>query len=225
MSKLVKHTDRKKSWNRRKIKSQPYQIEFRNPKKTFLIICEGENTEPEYFKSFPLSNAAVKSFGTGTTKTTLVHMIIDQFQSQDEDVEIWAVFDMDIKEDQVEQQSVDYNRAIQLAEQKGIKVAYSNDAFELWFVLHYQFIDGKLHREQYYQILSDRWNCNYSKKGKSVSFCRKIFDLLDKDPNANMENAILHAEKLFQDQKHLPFCDQNPCSRVYKLVQELNQYL
>lgn len=223
MSNSVKHTDRNKAWNRRKIKSQPYQVESKNPRKTFLIICEGKNTEPEYFKSFPLSNATVKSFGTGSTKSALVELIIDQFY--DEEVEMWVVFDMDIKEDQIKQQKLDFNHAIELAQQKQIRVAYSNDAFELWFILHYQFIDSELHRQVYYQILSDRWNCNYLKVGKSIAFCRQIYDRLENDPDAKIENAIFHANKLFQDQKHLPFCDQNPCTLVYELVQELKQYL
>lgn len=55
--------------------------------------------------------------------------------------ETWVVFDFDIKPDQLEQQKEDYNRAIELAKNHDIKVAYSNDSFELWFLLHYQHLD------------------------------------------------------------------------------------
>jgi hypothetical protein len=34
-------------------------------KQTFLIVCEGENTEPDYFNEFKLSSARVESVGEG----------------------------------------------------------------------------------------------------------------------------------------------------------------
>lgn len=225
MSKPVKVTDKNKLWNKRRIRGRSYQVESMNTNKIFLIICEGVNTEPEYFKSFPVANAEIKSFGTGTSKTALVEFIIDQFGKQANELEIWAVFDMDRKEDQIAQQRQDYNNAIKLAKQNGIQTAYSNDAFELWFVLHYQFVDAKLHRNTLYEILSKWLDCNYEKEGKQFSFCHRLFDLLEEDANADMEQAIKHADRLFHDKKDLPFCDQNPCTTVYQLVAELNKYL
>lgn len=225
MSKPTKYTDRKKGWNRKKVKSKVYKIDVVIPKKTFLIICEGQNTEPEYFRSFPLSNASVTSFGIGKSKTALIESIIDQYGHQTDELEIWAVFDMDRKEDQLHQQRQDYNNAIDLARQNGIYPAYSNDAFELWFVLHYQFTDAELHRTGLYQILSNHFACNYEKDGKRLSFCQNIYDRLEQDFNADMDQAIKNADRLFEDQKHLPFCDQNPCTTVYQLVVELKKYL
>lgn len=42
-------------------------------------------------------------------------------------------------------------------------------------------------------------------------------------PNANIDQAIRHAKRLFVGKKHLPFCDQNPCTTVYQLVVELKK--
>ena len=36
----------------------------REVKQTFLIICEGVNTEPDYFNAFRLTSATVKAMGT-----------------------------------------------------------------------------------------------------------------------------------------------------------------
>ncbi len=36
-------------------------------KPTILIVCEGENTEPSYFRQFRLSNAIVKPIGINTS--------------------------------------------------------------------------------------------------------------------------------------------------------------
>lgn len=37
----------------------PYPAETIEPKKLFLIICEGENTERYYFESFPVPSNSV----------------------------------------------------------------------------------------------------------------------------------------------------------------------
>ena len=40
------------------------------------IICEGQNTEPDYFKEFPLTNAKVITVGKGEQHTKLVKSAI-----------------------------------------------------------------------------------------------------------------------------------------------------
>lgn len=67
----------------------------------------------------------------------------------------------------IDGQNEDFNRAIRKARDLGYHCAYSNDAFELWFVLHYQYLDQQQHRNFYYQLLGKKWNTNYTKEGKS----------------------------------------------------------
>ncbi len=44
----------------------------RDVKQSFLIICEGRNTEPDYFNAFRLTSAQVKAMGEGRSTVTLV---------------------------------------------------------------------------------------------------------------------------------------------------------
>ena len=44
----------------------------REVKQTFLIICEGVNTEPDYFNAFRLTSANVKAVGQGMGTLSLV---------------------------------------------------------------------------------------------------------------------------------------------------------
>lgn len=76
MSRSVKKTDTDKPWNKRKAGRRPYAIESKQVEKTFLILCEGENTEPEYFKAFPVVTAEIKVVGTGRARTSLVEEAI-----------------------------------------------------------------------------------------------------------------------------------------------------
>ena len=59
-------------YNPRKEHSLKRSYGFRIPKKSFLIVCEGENTEPEYFNAFRLTSATVKAVGKGLGTMSLV---------------------------------------------------------------------------------------------------------------------------------------------------------
>ena len=225
-TKLIKITDLKKAWNKKPEKEMLWAEKVEKMKQ-FLIICEGENTEPEYFKSFPVGNAEVESYGLGMSKTALVNAALKKLKN-DEDAkrkEVWVVFDMDIKGDQSGQLKEDYNNAIELATRNKLRVAYSNDAFELWFLLHYQYFDSQITRHEYYEKLSTLWNCNYEKVGKQIEFSRKIYQQLENDERVSQLEAFARAERLLNDQIDMVFSDQNPCTTVFQLVEELNKYL
>ncbi|MGB0931227.1 MAG: RloB family protein [Chitinophagales bacterium] len=221
-SRKIKVTDKKKAWNKRKARKPAYLIEQLEKKKVFLIICEGENTEPQYFLSFPVKTARIKSYGLGSSKTKLVEYVLEIVKEEnDQEQEVWIVFDMDVRLENVSQQKGDYENAIRLAEENEIHVAYSNDSFELWFILHYKYTDVQLKRYEYYKQLNDLWNCNYEEEGKKVVFCRNIYKLLEEDEKASITQAIANAEKLLEKQKGLRLSEQNPSTTVHRLVIKL----
>jgi len=215
------------AWNRTKEKRKP-KLDFRTKGKRFILLCEGRNTEPLYFKSFPLSAATVKVIGKGgRSKISLVEYgfkELEKLEFYDED-EIWFVFDMDIHYPEVSDQKADFNSAIKLAEVKGARIAFSNDCFEIWFLLHYQDLSGQLTRKEYYEKLNSWMGIDYEKVGKGRDFASKIYETLLKDTKASQPEAISRATRLWEENKHLPPADRNPCNSVYQLVVELNGYL
>ena len=73
----VKKSDRSKPWAK-KIDYKRNQSFTRKIKSVFLIYCEGKNTEPTYFKSFPVnSETSVEAIGFGRSRTALIQHIID----------------------------------------------------------------------------------------------------------------------------------------------------
>jgi len=135
---------------------------------------------------------------------------------------VWCVFDFDIKLDQ-NGQKADYNNAIQLAHSKGFEVACSNDAFELWFILHYRYIDAQLTRNEYYPILNQLWQLdNYEESGKKIDFCASIYQKLENDSRASQTDAIERAKRLHDTQIDKEYADKNPYTDVYQLVEKLN---
>ncbi|RAJ73723.1 RloB-like protein [Chitinophaga dinghuensis] len=222
-TRAIKVTDKDKAWNR---KAQPskYRIETIPQNKTFLITCEGQ-TEELYIKSFPVLGARVKVINLqGQSKLKLVETTTELLCNFPEKYdEVWCVFDMDVKRG--EDEFADFDNAIDKAIQNGYKVAYSNDAFELWFYLHYNHSETQELRTFYYEELGNKFNINYIRDGKKYDFCQKIYTLLEKDALACQKKAIQRAKKLFDIQQHLPYHQRNPVTLVYELVMELNNNL
>ncbi len=222
-TRAIKVTDNKKSWNT-KGKKKSYTDKITKTK-SFLIVCEGKNTEPAYFKSFPVVTADVKG-GCGQRVSVVNHAIKLAESSEYKGYEVWCVFDMDFKGDNSKIKQ-EFNEAIKLAQHGNIKIAYSNDAFELWIILHFQYFEINCLRHEYYKILSTYWGINYEKKGKEFGFCKELYEKLENDDKANQAQAIRWAKKLRKKHEvdNTNYADRNPCTTVYELVEELNQYL
>jgi hypothetical protein len=227
MARYIKKTDRDKPWARKALARDVSII--RQAHNIFLIYCEGENTEPEYFRSFPVNTETlVEAVGLGMSRTALVQRILQMAEEKkmlpgqrqhDPDRQIWAVFDHD---DRGEGESKDFDEAVHLATANGLRVAYSNDAFELWFFLHDAYVDGQLNREHYFTHLSKAFGFNYREEGKKWEFSRSLYSIyLDRQPQ-----AIRRAQQLLASHQHEPRPSrQNPCTKVHLLVLELNACL
>lgn len=173
-------------------------------RKVFLIVCEGEKTEPAYFDSFRLPKNVVDIRGCGANTGTIVKEATRLAQLVDYD-QVWCVFDRD----SFTKQSV--NAAIAQAENLGFKLAFSNEAFELWYLLHFCYLDTKLNRHQYCEALSEHLGFKYAKNS------RKMYELLLPRQPA----AIGNAKRLAKEIEHPSWADRHPYTGVYLLVEEL----
>ena len=188
----------------------PRKVDTREVRQRFLIVCEGEKTEPNYFRSFrvPKNVAEIDVKGVGENPSKLVNSAKD-LKEQEEYDQVWCVFDRDSWPPQ------DFNNAIKSAENQGFKVAYSNEAFELWYVLHFEFLNTGIARSDYRHKLSLLLNQGYQKNSE------KIYDeLVNKQPTA-IRNAV---NLLNQYDPHIPARD-NPSTTVHLLVKELNRFI
>lgn len=69
--------------------------------------------------------------------------------------ETWVVFDRDRNDERLNDEE-NYVKAIKYAEANKIKVAYSNDAFQLWIVLHFQDIGSEMSVKELDRIIKKR---------------------------------------------------------------------
>ncbi|NCQ97978.1 MAG: RloB domain-containing protein [Microcystis aeruginosa L211-101] len=196
------------------------QIKTRETRKKFLIVCEGEKTEVNYFKAFTVpKKIAVTVKGEGKNSLSLVEKaikIIDNLKQDDSFDQIWCVFDKDnCSKEQ-------FNQAERLAKENNIKIAYSNEAFEIWFILHFQYLDIATSRSKYPKILTTQMK-KYGLLNEQEKYEKNREDMYEK-LKPYQTTAITNAAKLIQDRdeaKKHPF-DANPSTTVQELVQELN---
>lgn len=220
-TRAIKVTDQDKAWNR---KSNPttYRVEEIPINKTILIVCEGQ-TEELYFKSFQVLGIRVDAVNLGGQSKLKLVESTEIIQSDEKRDEVWCVFDMDVRRGEAE--FSDFDNAIERAKNLGFNVAYSNDAFELWFYLHFEYTDAENHRTFYYEELGKRLGLNYEKDGKRFDFCQKLYAILESHEQSSQEKAIERARKLYEERSDLKYHQQNPVTKVFELVEELNRNL
>ena len=191
----------------------------------FYLFCEGAVTEANYFRGFqraldqePVYRGMLTIVPCASNTTQIVreaeryaekHLLAEG--------EIWCVFDKD--DFPVER----FNQAVQLTEDltaasAGVSfhAAWSNECFEIWFVLHFADYRSNNHREQYLHFLK-------KKLGRYRKNQEDLFDrLLEKgDPRL----AIRYARRILEESAGRPPGEIAPGTTVFRLVEELAAYL
>ena len=223
----------------------------------FIIFCEDQNDEFYYFRSFQVDNKVKINCIPNQRKAKLNLLstleycnseglldCIDHIYQIKEGVteNIWCVYDRDLEHTNMENikpvDNLNFSTAIDIAKKAGIKVAWSNDSFELWVLLHFELVPNihKLHRDYIYNRLTDILQIIPTiKSAYSVLIDNKIFNykihlkrreaflthilpLLKEKMELAIENAKI-LEKVFEG--CVPYHDCNPCTKVHHLVSDL----
>ena len=214
---------------RRLAKRKPFSMTRSDPATNvslrLLIISEGVNTEVSYFRQFEQPTIRVKAVGTGFNTFSLVRRAeqirADEAAKGRHYDQVWCVFDKD------DFPAQDFNEAVRLAEQlfgPG-RVAYSNQAFEYWLLLH--FLDhqgGAMHRRQYNDRLNEclqPFGVHYDGQDSKL-IGSDFFDLLladdPKTDKPRIRQAIERAERLYDQYDHNSPATEESSTTVFRLV-------
>lgn len=189
-----------------------------------LIVCEGEKTEPNYFKAFDKSRSGViwydiEIHGEGKNTIDVVDRAIELRRAARIDYDsVWAVFDRDSF-------SADrFNSAIIKARGNDIDCAWSNEAFELWYLLHFHNRVTAMERNEYKKAISKAVNNSPKNKNKKKDY-KYAKNATDNHRTINeygsQEDAIRWAETCHKEYEDEKYDAHNPCTTVYKLVLQL----
>jgi hypothetical protein len=221
MSKPIKLSDIDKKWNRRGDRCQCRPVDTRDERKRFLIVCEGTKTEPNYFEALkrllPPNVATIDIHGEGDNTLSLVAKargIRDKRGNGNFPFDqVWIVFDRDSFPPD------DFDNAIKSASANSMMCAWSNEAFELWYILHFEYRNTSMARQEYQGRLTELLQQPYRKNATDMYSTLSI--------KGKQNQAIWWARKLFDDceERKTPPSRSNPCTTVYLLVEELNKYI
>lgn len=191
------------------------KVATRKPRKTLVVFCEGERTEPEYLNALKRKPSVrdvaavdlrIQTGQGGLVPRTLVAMAIEaRERAMDEDAEIdefWCVFDVEWPRNHP-----GLDDAVKQGRSNGINLAVSNPCFELWLILHFQDQAAWLDNNQ----------------------ARRLRRQLDSSSDKGLQSAIympLTAEAVRRaaglDRRHLqddtPFPHDNPSSGMHHLL-------
>lgn len=201
---------------------------FRTKRQFYLIVCEGEKTEPNYFRGLKedlpkgvLTYFQIDIEGTGRNTQTLVDealrlkLAYEKENSRPID-RLWVVFDRDSFS------ANNFNSAIQRCRDSNPEIgcAWSNEAFELWYLLHFHFYNNGIGRSDYQGLIEGNLrpllgeNYQYEKNSEEMYILLKTY--------GNQEDAIRNAKRLTANfEGRQDYANHNPGTMVWRLVEEL----
>lgn len=187
----------------------------------FLIVCEGTKTEPHYFealiKNYISTVREVTIEGEGRATVALVDRTLEIKQELERKNamsfdRVWVVFDKDDFDD--------FNDAIKKANKLGFHSAWTNEAFELWYCLHFEYLDTGIGRADYIKKLEEAFK---EKLGDSHFEYKKgnpdIYSLLQQYGREDLAKRF--AQQLRGLYTGTDYAAHKPCTMVDKLVEEL----
>lgn len=184
-----------------------------------LIVCEGTKTEPNYFRALQLhTNTALTIIGEGqNTMQVVSRAIVLKEMSEKPYDSVWAVFDKDDFSDDR------FNGAIIKAHDHGIRCAWSNEAFELWYLYHFQNRVTAMSRTEYEDKISECVNKSpHYREMEPYHYTKNdeyTFDILARCGSSS--NAEKWAEAQYRTFTNEQYAKHNPCTTVFQLVREI----
>ena len=198
----------------------------------WLVVCEGEKTEPNYFKAAVdeinknIENEykfKVNIVGLGKNTMFLVKSAediqnaIDGYKSSVIPYgKIFVVFDKDSFDDTT------FNKAIEMCYKNDYIPLWSNQAIEYWFLLHFNYIDVPMDRKVY----APKINEYFKNAGLNYKYAKNDKDIYNKlIKYGSLKNALSNAKNIHS--KHLSDKPSNSesCTTVYKFFEEVNERL
>ena len=163
--------------------SRPQRPE-RSERTTVLIVCEGRETEPNYFDRLKREEQVKKSFtitvkrGKGSSRQQVARYAVECRENADQKFEeVWCVMDVEHPND-----LDDMRAALTLLQSNQIQAALSNPAFEVWLLAHFETGHPFSHCDAVVARLNKHWQEHFSAdydKADGRIYCR-LADRLDR---------------------------------------------
>jgi hypothetical protein len=193
----------------------------RTSKDVVLVVCGGK-TERIYFDTFnrvfrpSLGSISIVTDEKAKNPKQIVEHAIKIKKSKDCYNAAWCVFDKD--------DSCDFDEAIDYARRNGISTAFSNQAFEVWFINLFRQLSSAMHRNKYKKELNKWLMFQDYKSPKVIDKVCSVLLTEDKIKTA-IFNSRLGYEKHKAACPYSRFSEYESCTTVYALAGSLLDWL
>ncbi len=140
-----------------------------------LIVCEGRETEPNYFHRLKQEAGVRKNFsvkvkrGKGGSRQQVAQFAVEAKEHATDDYdETWCVMDVEHPDGLNAMRE-----ALKLLVKHGIQAALSNPAIEVWFLAHFErpgavFLNGDAVVARLNKCWNERFQTNYDKADERI---------------------------------------------------------
>lgn len=214
--------------------SEQRPVKFRKYQYLFLVVCEDEKTERIYFERFklqiPPDTIYLEAIGTGFDAKGVVEKTLEErtllAQKAKREVDVtWSVFDVDDANINIGK-AQRFQDACKIGEENSIQLAYSNEVFELWLLLHLAAVSSQkaLPRAEVYRLLGElvRQQAGY----EAFEYHHGDTEILDVVQSVgNQDEALERAAALLLEHGNREPLNANPSTKVHLLVQDLLRWI
>jgi RloB-like protein len=193
----------------------------RKPRECILVVCEGEETEPNYLEALRskinLSTLDVEIVGQGAEIISVLAEAIRLREERETAAkesnrlapfdEVWCVVDTERRND-----NPSWERGLDRVRATGLKLAWSNPCFEFWLLLHFKRIGRSFDG---YAVLRPFLSKHIPRYEKSMD-CFE--ELAPRVPTAIENSKLIHRAQ-WQDTTKAIDC--NPGTTVHELIERL----
>lgn len=197
--------------------SGPLRRKRNRPLKRYLIVSEDSKSSLDYLKSFPVDQSRVEIVsegGAGNTIGVVLRGIELQKEAKKEGtpfIHVYCFFDRDSFP------SKHYQKAFSEAKKHNdLTAVWSNECFELWYLLHFAYRDTAIGRNDLVRSLRSCSRLGHVYKKNDTQIYHELEDKL--------QTALQNADKLlFTAKQDSPknFWDKNPSTNVQEVVRQL----
>ncbi len=210
------------SRKQRKIDDYKRREAFKEPRKSILIVCEGEKTEPIYFNALKdrlrMAMVDVEIVGEGAAPITVVNSAIELREERKQIASkslikteyeiIYCV--IDVEAPQPHGSLID---AVIKAKDNKLEIILSNPCFEYWYILHFRKTSAPFSRSRDAKSALRQQHPAYSESDTT------IFNVV----YPKTSDAIKHSKEVLNEQHNdsEDLRDCNPSTHVHKIVEYL----
>ena len=195
---------------------------IRQTRDKFIILTNGEQSETNYFNLLK-SRKSIYDVEVKFVNADPIGLVDNAEKLLPSANQIWYVFDIDYT-----YKDKRLLPALNKAKKIGVKIAYSNMAFEVWLISHFQQCEKHLETKDHAEILTkllkqEGYAFEYKKSDDAV--LKKIFIPKYKEATANAKIVFQKKVKQFREthgeNADFSIWEWNSSTNIFKLIEAL----